>query len=253
MAPNASDNEKQPDWFTIFLVLYTTHCDESKGRDHTLLHSVDSLRVNVNKKVNDDILREKLVAYTDTSELVVHGLYSTFGDSLYTTAKKLLSALRFGIDHDFPSIIETRKWFSPQFQGLTQNSSSTSQQQSNTSAFVFQVGSPLFRDKILSRANLLKNQNAQSIFGAGGTTPVYIRALWPKPVHELFIEAIKTSKSLDYSRPTVKNLRVCMSQTLRSELVPILSVNDLAQFSPLQVQIQSQITNESSTAEQMIS
>lgn len=244
--------EKQPDWFTKYSTLYDKDKNESEERDQSILDSVDSLRDDARNRVHNDFLREKLVTYTDTCELVVHGLPPIFADSLYDASKKLLTALRFGIDHDLPSIIETRKWISAHPQNSSQNSTTNSSQQPDLSSpFVFQVGSPLVRDKILSRANILKNQNARTIFGVGGSTPVYIHALWPKPVHELFIEAVKASKMLNYARPIVKNLRVCMRKTLRAELVPILSPNDLSSFPPHQVQTQE--INNTTQAEEMSS
>lgn len=230
----------EPDWFTSFKEVYTQNTAENKQSFGNIQGTLNSLHTDFNIKRHEDYLRDKLSILTDTCELLVIGLPIEFTKSkpLYEAARHVLSAIGFGIGHDLPTIVDTRQWNTASNANSSHttpiSSSRSPNQRLQTTGFVFQVSSPLLRDKILSKSRFLNGKNAATVFGVGGNTPIYIRALWPKPIHDLFVAAIKSSKSLNYARPLVKNMRVCMRKTVRSELVPILSVEQLSDFTPAQ-------------------
>ena len=64
----------------------------------------------------------------------------------------------------------------------------------------------------------------------GDAHNVSIRPLYPTPVHQLQAAATTASKELNFARPIVKGLVVCMRQTRRSPLILAYSIEELNAF-----------------------
>ena len=59
---------------------------------------------------------------------------------------------------------------------------------------------------------------------------VGIHPLFPSPIHQLQAAATRASEELNFARPIIKGLVVCMLQTRRSPLTPIYSMEELDAF-----------------------
>lgn len=174
--------------------------------------------------------RDKLFAVTDEAEILVCGLPNTFQGSLFDASKLVLTALGFGKNHDLPPVLYTRDW-SPS-ENLKSTNANTTSNSFKTKAFVFFAGSAALRDQIIKKSPSLASATAEKVFGSGGDTKVYLRALWPKPVFDLLSKAKTVSESLGYARPKVMNLRVFVRQTTHSDPIPIISEEDLLKLQP---------------------
>lgn len=56
----------------------------------------------------------------------------------------------------------------------------------------------------------LRASNTETVFGVGGKWKVFINPLWPEAVDLILRQAIQVSKTVDYERPIIGNLTVCM-------------------------------------------
>ena len=96
--------------------------------------------------------------------------------------------------------------------------------------FVIRLPGPNARDTILERASLLKNRTANDVFGCGGTGSVFLQALWPHPVHQIYSKALRESRARRFPRPIVSNLVVGVRPDRSSDFTPLLSLEDTDNF-----------------------
>ncbi|KAJ8684721.1 hypothetical protein QAD02_020514 [Eretmocerus hayati] len=99
-------------------------------------------------------------------------------------------------------------------------------------ALVMKLASSSTRDSLVLDSAKLKNRTAYDIFGVGSRLKVFCRPLWPKEVHLLLRKAWTACTQLNYDRPVVGNLTVCVRQTRSSPLIPIFSEKDLEGLTP---------------------
>ena len=76
----------------------------------------------------------------------------------------------------------------------------------------------------------LKDLPSNAIWKMGESHNVSIHPLYPTPIHQLQAAATKASKELNFARPIVKGLVVCMRQTRRSPPIPVYSIEELNAF-----------------------
>ena len=76
----------------------------------------------------------------------------------------------------------------------------------------------------------LKDLHSNDIWKMGDAHNVSLRPLWPASVHQLQAAATRASKELNFARPLVKGLVVCMRQSRKSTPVPIYSMEELQSF-----------------------
>lgn len=98
-------------------------------------------------------------------------------------------------------------------------------------SLVVKLNSAGARDDVIANARLLRDKTAQVVFGVRGNGKIFMSALWPRPVFNLLRAAITKAKALNYLRPVVINMEVCMRSTITQTPIKIRSIANLEKFS----------------------
>ncbi|XP_058789696.1 myb-like protein AA [Phymastichus coffea] len=142
-----------------------------------------------------------------------------------------------------PAIEATREWYQPnRYQNAQQNVDAPAESSHPRPPFItfsFYLSSTSSRDRVIAATARIRELTVLSIFGCGGSTPVYVRPVYPKVIYDLLTKARAACTSLGYLRPVVRNLRIFVRPTFNSELLPILCEEDLYLLPPNQNQNRS--------------
>lgn len=224
-------NTQPPPWFTAFEARLDGRIDTNKNLFIKLIadykteiqRKLDHVRQNFNCLLHNQIV-------IDDCEIRLSGIPRDSSFEPFSIINKVLTTCN--IPHMIAQVISWRSW------NLSNAAVSASTQQghrNHSETLIFQVTSPVVRNLILRHSAILKSHTAQTIFGTGGTSKIYLSALWPKSTYNLLRKAQKVAMQLGYAPPTVRNLIVCMRQTKSktSVLIPITSEADLVSLKSL--------------------
>lgn len=192
-----SDHEDAPRWFKNYLTEF-----------HALQSSVNELQTSINHRmdnfesrlaIQEDRMAEMnaeintLRAESSCSaqpaapsptpaheafEILVTGIPHSFASNNTDFVRKLLSFLNLA--HLLNFVVDMRPWRERQHQ-----SDEAAENSTRSRGVVLGCSSTYVRDKITAAAGKLRDANCSAIFGDGGESSIYLRALWPKPVYEL--------------------------------------------------------------------
>ena len=224
-----------PEWFTAYeqrqndkLEKQTTHLD---NKIDTLTNTVSTLQQSLQaaederKKESEEknrqieLLRSQQML-TDDLEVVIIGLPIAFTDSYEKATRMLYTAL--GLSQNKIPLFDYREW--------TPSRRNEASAPHLTKAFIIEMPTAKARKDLLSMGPKLKDIHSNDIWQMGDAHNVSIRPLWPTPVHQLQAAATRESKRLNFARPIIKGLVVCMRQTRTSTPVPIYSMEELQAF-----------------------
>ncbi|KAJ8682496.1 hypothetical protein QAD02_018288 [Eretmocerus hayati] len=194
-----------PDWHQLFL------------SDYKATTAANELRFEAIEKKNDCILRA--LSQTDENEIKISGILTSLNVPLIQSAVKILQEI--GLSSPMNFILDHREW-------------PVKENESHQSIIVKLVGGA--RETVLRYSSKLKEKTAQSIFGSGGNTRIYINQVYPRHVYQLLREARNASKSLNYAYPLVKNMIVFMRETRDSDLILIKDSSDIKRLRPRTIQ-----------------
>lgn len=208
-----------PSWFVSFVK------EDKKFKASTTDQLQKIYASNVEIKAEQIKIRHELTwrrtrdTLIDDCEILVSGLPTNADIMLEEATRRLL--ITIGMRDAVPYIRSARKW-------IVRNAAdpSTALEQRDI-PYVFKVGSQTVRDDIMLAASRLKNTSTTSAFGFNSTNRIYLRAIWHKPVHELYSSACRITKELNLPRPIVRQLTVFIRRAQRAELEPIYSQEDL--------------------------
>ncbi|CAB0042819.1 unnamed protein product [Trichogramma brassicae] len=122
-----------------------------------------------------------------------------------------------GLKHHERFITRTRSW-------KPRNPRSVKER---TRAIVFQCSSSIVHDGLVAQSHKLARIGNKDLFDTGGESQLSLSPLWPKNVYHLLREAKSLSRHHQYPSPIVRNLTVFMRKSPQSELIPILTKEDL--------------------------
>ncbi|KAJ8664693.1 hypothetical protein QAD02_006355 [Eretmocerus hayati] len=206
-----------PDWHQLFLT------------DYRATTAANEQRFEAIEKKNDCILRA--LSQTDENEIKISGIPTGLNVPLIQSAVRLLQEIGLTSPSNF--ILDHREW-------------PAKENESHQSIIVKLVGG--VRETVLRNASKLKGKTAQSIFGSGGNTRIYINQVYPRHVYKLLREARVASKSLNYAYPLVKNMIVFMRETRDSDLILIKDSADITRLRPRIIQPTSPTANHPDTS-----
>ena len=217
-----------PTWFTKFISDQDTrfkelndHISEVRQLISTSNDTALSLLSATNTKV-DSFLANHLLE--DTCEIKISpippDLYVN-GQDKNSIAISILKAL--DLAHLNQQVASVRYW-EDKNKALSANAF---YQAGTSNTVVVQFFSHISRNLVLSKTSLLKDLNCQTIFGSGGSTKIYVSAIYPGPVYKLLRIAQKASSFIKFARPVVCNMVVCMRQGRNFPLIPILNESDI--------------------------
>ena len=211
-----SDMDVMPDWFDEWtrqkIDPIASNVEKVSGKLDGLSSKVKSLEAIQSGLVNTHLL-------TDTCEVKISGIPKSPQNEHATVLEKIFNTI--GTVSCTNHITSVRNW-SPSSQAQNQGSPND-----DSASIVIQTVSATVRNSILSKSRLLKGKTAHSIFGCGAKRPIFISAIWPRPVYELLRLATEKSKALNYARPVVRNLVVCMKPTSTAQPIPVFSNDEL--------------------------
>ncbi|KAJ8686875.1 hypothetical protein QAD02_022669 [Eretmocerus hayati] len=190
-----------PEWHQLFL------------SDYKLTNAANEQRFVALEKKNDCILRA--LSHTDENEIKISGIPATLEAPLLQSAVKILQEI--GLTSPANFILDHREW------PLKEN-------EPYRMIVVKLVGG--VRDMVLRNSVKLKDKTAQSIFGMGGNSRIFINQVLPRSVYGVLREARKASKTLYYATPLVKNMMVFMRETRNSEPILIKDELDIKSLKP---------------------
>ncbi|KAJ8682495.1 hypothetical protein QAD02_018287 [Eretmocerus hayati] len=196
-----------PEWHQLFLSDYRTECANNESRFAKI------------ERKSDCVLQA--LSMTDENEIKISGIPAILQATLIESAEKILEEIGFPSSKRL--IIDHREW--PASRNVNDD-----QQVQHRTVILKLVGGA--RDAILRKAKNLRGKTAESIFGLGGNSPIFLSPMYPRPVYQLLREARKTSKALNYAPPIVKNLIVFMRENIDSALIPIRDLADLHALPP---------------------
>jgi len=159
----------------------------------------------------EDIRRSELLS--DSCEVCITGIPKSFSDDHSRAVQLVFDAANNGMNVGF--VLAIRAWPSlrPASAGTAElvfATGSTSAAGEDTFSLMVKLISPNVRNSVIANSHLLRGRSSQSIFGAGGDRPVFMRPLWPQPTYELLRQATAMAKALNYLNPVVRNLIVYM-------------------------------------------
>lgn len=161
----------------------------------------------------------------DPYEIRISGLPSVSTDlSLRDMTERVFTAI--GCPNYVNHTIDIREWLHKPASADAAGQPSSGGR--NKRCIVVQFTSGIARDIVLKSVKKIERQTAESLFGVGGRGRIYINILYPRSVYQLRKKAISVARSLNYARPVVKNLVVCMRETRESPLIPVYSEDALA-------------------------
>ncbi|KAJ8684638.1 hypothetical protein QAD02_020431 [Eretmocerus hayati] len=143
-----------PDWHQLFLT------------DYRATTAANEQRFEAIEKKNDCILRA--LSQTDENEIKISGIPTGLNVPLIQSAVRLLQEI--GLTSPSHFILDHREW-------------PAKENESHQSIIVKLVGG--VRETVLRNASKLKGKTAQSIFGSGGNTRIYINQVYPRHVYKL--------------------------------------------------------------------
>ncbi|KAJ8666101.1 hypothetical protein QAD02_007763 [Eretmocerus hayati] len=222
-----------PAYLTEFLQIFNTLMDSVSTQIIDLDNNVSARITQIENRV-DSV--ESSVEYltnrtmlVDNAEILISGLPRNVQLSHAEIVPKLFNEL--GVSHLTIFIINMRTGNGPDLTPLenvpniqAQGGPPNNQPRNpNFFALVMKMNSTIVRDEIISRTPILKDQSVSTILNIPGNSKIFCRALWPREIYQLYEKALVTAKQLNYERPLVKNLTVCMRQTRTSRLIPVNS------------------------------
>lgn len=238
----------EPPWFTAFLAEFRS----AQQRNEMVLKNLTARVADIEEKFKKQsaesieqfaVLKSDISSITttllskDSCELRVTGIPCNLSSEPTDIVKNLFTALE--LPSFLPHIMKIRDWHPPtdssstdatSRSGLSLQRTSEAFVSTKTRTMILKMSSSAVRDDLLARSSKLRGLDAEAVFGSGGKSKVFISPLWPKPVYLLWRQALGISKNLNYARPVVRNLIVCMRETLTSNLVPVFYENDFHKF-----------------------
>ncbi|KAJ8673768.1 hypothetical protein QAD02_005030 [Eretmocerus hayati] len=171
----------------------------------------------------------------DSAEMIFTGIPKELSLDQNTVVTKLLDALEHPELIGF--VLDVREWKGPPLGNPTsqtneQPTTAIAQSSSPHTSLVLKLASVAVRDSLVFNSAKLKNKTARDIFGINSQHEVFCRPLWPKEVHQLLRKAWTACAQLNYDRPVVRNLVVCVRQTRSSPLIPIFTEKELQSLTP---------------------
>lgn len=133
---------------------------------------------------------------------------------------KILKAI--GLNNMSFHVFEVRDWLAE----------AQKSQFNETKIIVARLSSSDVRDLVVASSYKLKHKTCEMIFQCGGEGKISINAMWPKKVYELYRLALSVSKELNYAKPVISKLAVCMRETKKSPLILIDFPEDLMALKP---------------------
>lgn len=230
-----SDDQIPPPWFAAWvatgfepaiksmkedlrdLSTRMTKLEEDSKSYHTELQSI---RTNLQHRDECEIL-------TDTCEIRISGIPDSFSNDYSSAVKKIFEITNNATDFTF--IESIRGWTNKQ--GSANDAASSK----NLISVVVRLVSPSVRNNVIGRSHLLKGKTAHNVFGTGGNSPISMRPLWPRTTYDLLRLAISKAKALNYLKPVVRNLVVCMRPDKDSQPILIRTASDLDNCHPRSV------------------
>ncbi|KAJ8672031.1 hypothetical protein QAD02_003290 [Eretmocerus hayati] len=223
-------------YFTKFIENFNERMDNVDSKINALDSSVTARIAQIESRV--DTVQNAVEHLTnrsilvDNAEILVSGLPRNTQLSHAEIATKLLNSL--GVPHFTQHIINLRVWNGPDLVPLQnipnmqpQANSANRTSNPNFFALVMKMNPTVVRDELISRTPVLKEKTIATILNVPGDSSIFCRALWPREVYQLYKKALLVSKNLNYERPVVKNLIVCMRETRTSRLIPLSSELEL--------------------------
>lgn len=239
-------DEDMPAYFKRFMVPFDQLCSDVKDTKALVDNQVKTQEVM--RHDLSHLVRQQ--ALSDTNEILINGVPNNDTLTELQVVRAVLKAL--DLSHLTTHILDTRPWtfrptpaatisttdnnsqdISPDLsENNSQGNQKNDQRPSNQMpkdyhSIVFKLSSPSVRDFIISKSSKLAKFDAKSIFGVGGKYKVFLRALWPKPVHDLLRQTAAITQERNCNRPYVKNLNVYVKPTRDSDPIHIRSQSDL--------------------------
>ena len=185
-----------------------------------LQQSVQEAEENRKKEANEtnkkiDLLRTQQTL-TDDFEVLILGLPIAFSKSYEEATRMLYTAL--GLSQNKIPLFDFREWTSAR---------PAANAPYPTKGYVIEMPTAKSRTNLLNMGPMLKNLHSNDIWKMGDAHNVSIRPLWPTTVHQLQGAATRSSKELNFARPLVRGLVVCMRQIRNSTPIPIYSMEEL--------------------------
>ncbi|KAJ8678161.1 hypothetical protein QAD02_013948 [Eretmocerus hayati] len=227
-------------YFTKFLETFSVRMDSVDSKIDALDTDVSALFARIENGV--DVVQEPVKLLTDrgtsvdTTEILISGIPR----STQLTHNGIVSKfLALGLPHLTHCIVSVRLWNGPDlvpFQNVPnmEPQAGTVNRTPNPNFFtlVMKLVPTVVRDEVISRTPTLKDKTVFSILEILGDSQIFCRAFWPREVYQLYRKSLVASKTLNYERSVVRNLKVCMHGTRTSRLIPILSDSELDVLPP---------------------
>ncbi|KAJ8671724.1 hypothetical protein QAD02_002983 [Eretmocerus hayati] len=239
------DDSVPPKYFSMFLEKFDERMTEVNSSIERLdvkiserIGRVENQLVDVRHDLGQVVQKSILV---DKAEVLITGLPKQPDVPNVNIVNSLFNFLEVPRLLNF--IVDMRVWTGPDMSNTrngptdrtdTQSSSSSGITSPDSQLFsmVVKFLSPTVRDEFIFRCSKLKDKSIQHIFNVNGTSQVFCKNLWPPEVYRLFKKTHNISRNLNYERPVVKNLVVCVQKTRESALIPINSEKDLELLKP---------------------
>ncbi|XP_023315595.1 uncharacterized protein LOC111694009 [Trichogramma pretiosum] len=228
MPPKVASGSTAPPWFSEFRLYLGDELNGLKSQLSSISERLDRQEAAITQNSADiAAIRDEVGSLrkdprlVDSCEMLVTGLPADLNLSNDQILVKIFEAL--DLDGYSRFVARTRDW-QPKPKNCTRDDNADAPR---TKAFVFKCSSPTIRDDVIFHSGRLSGKDHQSLFGMGGSGRVMLRPLWPTPVHRLLSQAREAAVKLNYARPLVRDLVVCMRETSGSTLVPVYSADDL--------------------------
>ena len=186
-------------------------CTELKASHDSLSRRLDGIVESVNKP------------FSDPCEVLLSGIPAAVDCSNIDSLLPVFSSLKLQISRFH--LVSVRSW-TPRTRA-TEAGAGEVTPGPYTNSVVIQCVSQHIRDVIVENSAKLRDVTCQTIFGVGGNTHLFIRALWPKQLFELLNKAYQTAFELKFMKPFVRNLVIYIRKDRNSAPLPIHSQADL--------------------------
>lgn len=210
-----------PEWFAKWAVGEKEFRDGTSSQLNKLLVSSGSMLEVQTKHARELKWRRMKDTLVDECEILVLGFPSNANITLEEATRRLL--ITMGLRDTCLYVRRARQWVSHE----PSKGRAFSFPHQRDMPFVFKLGSPSVRDDIMMASSRLKDLTTERVFGFPSTNRIYLRAIWPKPIHELYSLANRVTKELKMPRPIVRQLTVFCRHAPRADLFPIYTQEDL--------------------------
>ncbi|KAJ8686251.1 hypothetical protein QAD02_022045 [Eretmocerus hayati] len=239
------DDSVPPKYFSMFLEKFDERMTEVNS-------SIERLDVNISERIGrvenqlvdvrhdlGQVVQKSILV--DKAEVLITGLPKQPDVPNVNILNSLFNFLKVPRLLNF--IFDMRVWTGPDMSNTRKIPTGRTDTQSSSSSGITSLDSQLFsmvvkflsptvRDEFIFRCSKLKDKWIQHIFNVNGTSQVFCENLWPPEVYRFFKKTYNISRNLNYERPVVKNLVVCVRETRESALIPINSEKDLELLKP---------------------